>query len=153
MDERMDVGKITRTLDVLTRASELLADAEALIVSPRCWTRRARARDEHGRIVGAGSEHARAWCALGAIDRVYERALYAAPHDVATYGRARRAALHALARAVWPTLVEPDLDECAIDVIMAYNDRARDKRAVIALFRRARKRLERAIVQQLARAS
>jgi hypothetical protein len=157
----MDTGKITRTIDVFARAHALLVDAEALIARPHAWTRRALARDARRREVLASEPDACQWCLIGALTRVYHRAVVTAVRDsdsdsasasITAWRLGRRAALRALAREAGAEAFPlPDLDEQATDILMVYNDRAPSKRAVLTLLRRAQARLERGIMQQARR--
>jgi hypothetical protein len=133
--------EITRT-DVLARASELLTRAEALITPPRRWTQRAHARDARGHIVSYIAPDARAWCLLGAIDRMYMAMLHMQPRNVAMYQRARRAALRALARATGADVSMLDTDGTLEHIVLTYNDRAQSKRAVLMVLAAARREID-----------
>jgi hypothetical protein len=142
-----------REHEELRHAREILSLAEELIMPPRCWTRGALARDAAGGAILPRSCAARRWSAVGAMDRarriLRDREANAEPWDAfvswyTAYGRALRVCA-GLAEKRGIVRRRGAHDE---DVITAYNDRTRDKRAVLKLLAAARREIDMQLEQQ-----
>lgn len=98
---------------VLDRALELIRKG---------WTKRVLARDARGRDVDIDSSDAKAFCALGAIER--------AEFELKAPKRVRGDALRCVRTALGSASSRLD--------VMAFNDRSPNKKRVVALFEKAR---------------
>jgi hypothetical protein len=130
------------TMDVRMKTRILFTHAEDLLAPPRRWTRGAFARAGDGHEVHYLDPDARRWSAAGAVLRTGAvLASMAIPRDRDAWYDATQHALVELARAAGADVAAFRDVTDATRAIHQYND-THTKRAVLALFERARHALD-----------